>query len=900
MLFSTTTCAGIHRSSTVMTSSQSLTTFSVKLFASLFIMTLAIMSRGNLGEAAWQENLQPRIRINRLPPDRAVSFRSEQSADHFRLLDYDDESLLIGARNFVYNVSSVSLSVQQRIEWRPSENDTKRCRLYCKQEDECHNYIRIIVRKSDDRLLICGTNAYKPKCREYVIMSKQTLTLSPKAETPLNKRHLFDVEFKVAEEMPGEGLCPYDANHNSTYTFADGDLYTGTVGQFSGADPLIYRTPLRTVKFDPRHLNAPQFVSSMHLGQFVYFFFRENAVEFINCGKAVYSRVARVCTNDQGGPHVFKNKFTSFLKARLNCSMPGDIPFYFNELQSTSAVVHGSYVGKPARLIYSVFTTGLNSILGSAVCAFRLEDIEATFNGPFKGQDGKNSNWLRVVDSKVPEPRPGTCVNESQIPDETLNFIASHPLMDEAVPSYWGRPVVVRTGFTYRYTYIAVDPQVEAVNGNTYDVLFIGTDHGHVLKVVNLAWLSIRQADDGKPIESVIVEDVDVFGKSAAFLNSSTASTFRSEPVAVTNLVVRRSQNEQQLIIVSDNRVQGIPLYHCDLAKTCSQCVQLQDPYCAWSPKKGECTHNWQADTGSIQSIEHGKDNRCSNTLNILNLETLSDRTSSVHRPVDTLSDHTSSVRRPVETLNDRTSSMHHPEETLSDRTYSVHRPVETLSDRTSSVHRPVETLSDRTFSVHRPVETLNDYTSTVDRASPTDTASALLRPPIDFPNKTSVKPLIRSKLPNDAKLNVPLIKEAYLNKAYREITMVIACVLSIVLSLLAGFVIGFLVGRSLYQKDNTSAWKKRYVKVDRMAGLISPDLTMGGTYAEGHCEPAYALTPGMNRSGLRPCTLALKRNEKLCNHPSGRSKGNLDNSFLDMNNSENSITLHKAKRIYL
>lgn len=117
-------------------------------------------------------------------------------------------------------------------------------------------------------------------------------------------------------------------------------------------------------------------------------------------------------------------------------------------------------------------------------------------------------------------------------------------------------------------------------------------------------------------------------------------------------------------------------------------------------------------------------------------VEALSDRTSSVHRPVDTLSDHTSSVRRPVETLNDRTSSMHHPEETLSDRTYSVYRPVETLSDRTSSVYRPVETL--------------NDYTSTVDRASPTDTASALLRPPIDFPNKTSVKPLIRSKLPND------------------------------------------------------------------------------------------------------------------------------------------------------
>lgn len=83
------------------------------------------------------------------------------------------------------------------------------------------------------------------------------------------------------------------------------------------------------------------------------------------------------------------------------------------------------------------------------------------------------------------------------------------------------------------------------------------------------------------------------------------------------------------------------------------------------------------------------------------------------------------------------------------------------------------------------------------------------------------------------------------------------------------------------------------------MAGLISPDLTMGGTYGEGNCEPAYALTPGMNRSGLRPCTLALKRNEKLCNHLSGRPKGNLDNSFLDMNNSENSITLHKVSNLF-
>jgi len=46
--------------------------------------------------------------------------------------------------------------------------------------------------------------------------------------------------------------------------------------------------------------------------------------------------VARVCKNDKGGPHKFNNKWTSFLKARLNCSIPGDVPFYFDEIQSTS------------------------------------------------------------------------------------------------------------------------------------------------------------------------------------------------------------------------------------------------------------------------------------------------------------------------------------------------------------------------------------------------------------------------------------------------------------------------------------------------------------------------------------------------------------------------------------
>lgn len=75
------------------------------------------------------------------------------------------------------------------------------------------------------------------------------------------------------------------------------------------------------------------FVGSFDVGEYVYFFFRETAVEFMNCGKAVYSRVARVCKQDNGGKHILSQNWVTYLKARLNCSIPGEFPFYFDEIR---------------------------------------------------------------------------------------------------------------------------------------------------------------------------------------------------------------------------------------------------------------------------------------------------------------------------------------------------------------------------------------------------------------------------------------------------------------------------------------------------------------------------------------------------------------------------------------
>lgn len=127
---------------------------------------------------------------------------------------------------------------------------------------------------------------------------------------------------KGNEEVDGRGRCPYDPLHNSTSIYAGGQLYSGTVADFSGGDPLIYKEPMRTERLDFKQLNGifyycsatftarrvrgdgqrlifgvfpffffffpckdPNFVSSLEYKDYIFFFFREIAVEYINCGK---------------------------------------------------------------------------------------------------------------------------------------------------------------------------------------------------------------------------------------------------------------------------------------------------------------------------------------------------------------------------------------------------------------------------------------------------------------------------------------------------------------------------------------------------------------------------------------------------------------------------------------
>lgn len=82
--------------------------------------------------------------------------------------------------------------------------------------------------------------------------------------------------------------------------------------------------------------------------------------------------------------------------------------------------------------------------------------LSSCFAGKFKEQATSNSAWLPVLNAKIPEPRPGTCVNDtSTLPDLVLNFIRSHPLMDKAVSHETNNPVFYKRDLVF--TKLVVD-----------------------------------------------------------------------------------------------------------------------------------------------------------------------------------------------------------------------------------------------------------------------------------------------------------------------------------------------------------------------------------------------------------------------------------------------------------
>uniref|UniRef100_A0A8B9LWG3 Semaphorin-2A n=1 Tax=Astyanax mexicanus TaxID=7994 RepID=A0A8B9LWG3_ASTMX len=447
-------------------------------------------------------------------------------------LDLSRNELIVGARNYLFRLNLSNISLIQA-DGAPLEYCTN---TVLPLQVECQNYIRVLLVNKTE-VMTCGTNAFQPLC------------ITREVNTSNDGR------------VNGVARCPYDPRHNSTAVVTEsGELYAATVIDFSGRDPVIYRSlggmpPLRTAQYNSKWLNEPQFISAYDIGLFTFFFLRENAVEH-DCGKTVYSRVARVCKNDIGGRFLLEDTWTTFTKARLNCSRSGEIPFYYNELQSTFYLPEQD-------LIYGIFTTNVNSIAASAVCAYNLSAITRAFNGPFRSQENPRSTWLPTP-NPIPNFQCGTIEDKGPndgLTERSLQDAQRLYLMNDVVQPVSVDPLVWQDSM--RFSKLVVD--IVQGQDTLHHVMYIGTESGTILKAL---------ATSNKSLQGCYLEEMQLHPPDTR------------EPI----LSLQILHGDRTLFVGLNDRVLKIPLARCSSYQTEQMCLDARDPYCGWDRKQRRCT----------------------------------------------------------------------------------------------------------------------------------------------------------------------------------------------------------------------------------------------------------------------------------------------------------------------
>ncbi|KAM9789513.1 LOW QUALITY PROTEIN: semaphorin-4E-like [Neosynchiropus ocellatus] len=501
------------------------------------------------------------------------------------LLREDLDLLVVGASGMVYALHLNDISKKNdSVEWNVTPEQVTSCGWKGKDEAiDCRNQIKTLLKRQDNRMYVCGTNAFNPKC-DYMSYVDGKLTLENKRES-------------------GVGRSPYDPFERSAAIMLENDLYSASSVNFQATQKVLMRRSQTLMRTDDRRawFYDPEFVSMEMIPESensdtgdddkIYLFFIETAMEYDSYKDMLVSRVARVCKGDHGGRRTLQEKWTSFLKARLECPVPDSkLPYV---LQDTFRWCDPRRDWKSC-LFFAVFRPQTPPTDMSAVCVYQVSDISRVFaEGDFMTEEVVRGRYLKwfMHNKKLPVPRPGSCIDNAarkagfvqslDLPDPTLMFTEKNPLIGDPVMPVGQKSLLFIKGV--KFTRIIVD-QVQSADGANHYVMFIGTERGTIVKAVNY---------DG---EMIIIEEVQVFKSS--------------EPVKI----LKFSNVTRQIYAGSDSGVVQVSPSSCGRSLSCVDCVLARDPYCGWDQAAGRCTALSATPRQLLQSVKEGDASLCPKT----------------------------------------------------------------------------------------------------------------------------------------------------------------------------------------------------------------------------------------------------------------------------------------------
>ncbi|KAK6476640.1 semaphorin-7A-like [Huso huso] len=446
----------------------------------------------------------------------------------------EDGTLYVGGQNKLFNINFKSLNQSTVIPF-PLEVATG-------YEGRCD--VTVLHRYDDSHLFVCGSDGESPQC------------------------YMMTDTWNSSEKVNPAGISPFSTNEKAPSLFVEGELYTTSRLYKEGNGKDLRRSwgikkkvwMHDKSKKDPKYIGITS-VSRKEdpLNDKIYTFFQEKNPDISPDADPWISRVAQVCKVDQGGSRsILHSMWTSFLKARLACGVPSENMFY-NRLEEMYVLHAENWTDSR---VYGVFSSAWNM---TAVCIYSMEEIDSVFtHSKFQGYSGV-----------IPNPRPGTCVDNSQaLKDDVLKVAKDHPEMSD-----WIHPIVKAAPFMIsdrRYRKIQVD-RVTVPGQKPHNVLLLATESGLIHKVLEV---------NHSPF---IIAEIHPF-KSESHIQSMILDS-----------------TTKKLYVGSHYEVVAIDLQNCEqYGDGCEQCILSRDPYCGWSNKK--CA---KAERGAVQHVEDGDHSQC-------------------------------------------------------------------------------------------------------------------------------------------------------------------------------------------------------------------------------------------------------------------------------------------------
>ncbi|KAM4039745.1 semaphorin-7A isoform 1-T1 [Anomaloglossus baeobatrachus] len=449
--------------------------------------------------------MDPRITHTSVQGERSSLPKEEPNAVFYLS---ENDTLYIGGEEMLYHYDFETMKNYS------IEADGKNCngKLYCK------NYITFVGLLLG-KPTICGTNAYQPGCWA---MDGKTFTKLPESwayqlapRTPVSSYTTLitgDQMFSTLPRRSNNGVIGKKTIFSKIY----------------GNEPLLYT--------GDEFLRQPEFVKSLvvekedKLQNKILLFFTEDNTETRTIENRL-SMVAQICKDDQGSAkNSIRYVFSTALKSRLICGnqVTGQ---YYPHLQDIYFLQ-----GKTENVIYGLFKNSWNH---SAVCSYKVQDIELLFNT--SSLLGSSKNELKS--------HPGTCLPPPTLtPQETSEEVSNHPELTK-----WLWPSRNRTVFqnVVLYKKIVVD-EIVAVNQK---ILILGTDDGTIHK-------SLQWEDEPYPIIEV-------------------------QPFKQKGKLQFMELKQHVLYVGTTHEISRLSLDNCTVYNNCTDCVQSMDPFCGWI--EGKC-----------------------------------------------------------------------------------------------------------------------------------------------------------------------------------------------------------------------------------------------------------------------------------------------------------------------